>query len=172
MVRGVSGVSRVLAASEPRKTPRGTNSHVDCADVVAGLWITLGKLWLKGRRYGKVLGLMADTREKLNDPRLRDHPKRPAAEARMEGWRLELRDLEARAEPYRRGVARQWDGTPERIHRFLRDSGGWPEEPVEGKRMADALWRYAVEGKPYPGGECNFALLVGFGLAIALGGMS
>ncbi len=147
-------MSRTVTAGV-KPEPRQPRAHVDCADVVAGLWITLGALWMRGRRYGKVLGLMSDTRAKLEDPRLRNHPKRPAAEARMEGWRLELRDLEVTAEPYRRGVARQWDGMPNRIHQFLRDSGGWPEGS-DGKAVAAGLWRYAVEGKPWPSGECPF----------------
>lgn len=151
-------MTRVLTAStrsEPRTQP---SAAVDCADVVAGLWITLGALWMRGNRYGKVLRALQQTRARLDDPRLRDHPKRPDAEHRMEGWRLELRDLELQAEPYRRGVERQWDGMPERIHRFLRDSGGWPEaaEAGTGRDVANALWKMAVEGKPYVGGECPF----------------
>lgn len=161
-------MARTLTAS--RAEPRQARAYVDCADVVAGLWITLGKLWITGRRYGKVLGLMQSTREKLADPRLRDHPKRLAAEARMEGWRLELRKLEVQAEPFRRGVARQWDGTPKRIHRFLRDSGGWPEGEA-GKEIAAGLWRHAVEGKPWPGGECPFALLIGLWITMRFFGL-
>lgn len=148
-------MARTLTASAretPRTQPRQT---VDCADVVAGLWITLGALWMRGNRYGKVLRAMQRTREKLADPRLFDHPKRPDAEHRMEGWRLELRDLELQAEPYRRGLQRQWDGAPERVQRFLRDSGGWPEGE-SGKEIAAGLWRYAVEGRAYPSGECPF----------------
>ena len=152
---GRLAVARVLTASAPQKPRTQPRTHVDCADVVAGLWLTLGALWMRGNRYGKVLAAMERTREKLADPALFDHPKRPAAEARMEGWRLELRDLEVQAEPYRRGLQRQWDGMPERIHRFLRDSGGWPEGG-DGKAVAQGLWRYAVEGKPWPGGECPF----------------
>ena len=148
-------MTRTLTAGVRQEPRQQTRTYVDCADVVAGLWITLGKLWMPGRRYGTVLGLMADTRTRLADPALRDHPKRPAAEARMEGWRLELRDLEVKVEPYRRGVARQWDGIPERVHRFLRDSGGWPEGEG-GKEIAAGLWRYAVEDRPWPGGECPF----------------
>lgn len=166
-------MSRTLTAGakpEPRQQAR---SYVDCAEVVAGLWITLGNLWRPGRRYGAVLGLMADTRAKLADPALRDHPKRPAAEARMEGWRLELRRLEQQAEPYRKGVARQWDGIPERVRRFLRDSGGWPEaaEAGTGRDVANALWKMAVEGKPWPNGECPFVLLIGLSIALRLGGI-
>ena len=163
-------MARTLSAgarAEPRQQSR---AYVDCADVVAGLWITLGKLWMRGRRYGKVLAAMERTREKLADPALRDHPKRPDAEARMEGWRLELRDLDQQAEPYRKGLQRQWDGMPERVHRFLMDSGGWPDGE-SGKEMAAGLWRYAVEGKPWPGGECPFLVLVGFGLALIAGGL-
>ena len=162
-------MARTLTAGV-KPEPRVQRAYVDCADVVAGLWITLGKLWMRGRRYGRVLALVADTRAKLNDPRLRDHPKRPAAEDRLEGWRLELRQLDVQAEPYRRGVARQWDGMPERVHRFLRDSGGWPEGD-DGKTVVAGLWRHAIEGKPWPGGECPFALLIGVGLAIAVGGL-
>ena len=151
-------MARVLTASEPRKAPKGISGQVDCADVVAGLWITLVALWMQGQRYGTVLGLMQRTRERLNDPRLRDHPKRPDAEARMEGWRLELRDLDAQAEGKRRALQRQWDGMPQRVHRFLRDSGGWPEESESqtGRDMANALWKMAIEGKPFPQGECAF----------------
>lgn len=139
------------AKAESRRQPQSA----DCSEVVAGLWITLEGLWLLGQRYGVVLERMQTTRERLADPRLRDHPKRPEAEARMEGWRLELRDLEQRADGKRLAFARQWDGLPERIHRFLRDSGGWPDAEG-GKAMADALWRQAVGGGPYCGGECPF----------------
>lgn len=129
--------------------------EVDCADVVGGLWITLGYLWMKGQRYGKLVRAMHDTREKLADPALRDHPKRGAAEDRMEGWRIELRWIDEQKEPFRRGLERQWDAMPERVHQFLRDSGGWPEGK-DGREMASALWQYAIEGKPWPGGECPF----------------
>ena len=147
-------MTRTLTAGT-RTEPRAPRQPVDCADVVAGLWISVERMWLKAERYRKVVKAIRDTRAKLEDPRLRDHPKRPDAEARMEGWRLELRDLEVKAEPYRRGVARQWDGIPERVHRFLRDSGGWPEGEG-GKEIAAGLWRYAVEDRPWPGGECPF----------------
>lgn len=151
--------------------PRQQRQPADCADVVAGLWITLEGLWLLGRRYGKVLKAMQTTREKLQDPRLRDHPKRPAAEGRLEGWRLELRDLDAKAEGKRKAFERQWDGTPERIHRFLRDSGGWPEGGGDGKGMANGLWRQVIEGGPWPNGECPFALLVCLGITLRLVGL-
>lgn len=147
-------MTRTLTAST-RSEPRAPRQTADCADVVAGLWITLERMWLLGQRYGKVLQALHEVRAKLADPRLRDHPKRPAAEDRAEGWRLTLRDIDAQAGPFRRGIERQWDGTPERIHRFLRDSGGWPAGEG-GREMAAGLWRYAVEGKPYPGGECPF----------------
>lgn len=161
-------MSRTLTAGDkpaPRTQPR---QPADCADVVAGLWITLGALWMRGQRYGKVLAAMQQTRAKLDDPALRDHPKRPAAEARMEGWRLELRDIEVKAEPVRRGLQRQWDGLPERIHTFLRDSGGWPDESDgdTGKEVVNALWKMAIEGKPFPSGECPFALLITLGLTL------
>lgn len=143
-------MARTLTA-QPKAAPRVRD--VDCADVVAGLWISVGGLWLLGRRYGKVMRDMQTTREKLADPRLKDHPKRPAAIDRLEGWRLELRDIDTKVEPIRRGLARQWDGLPRRIHEFLRDSGGWPEADG-GREMANALWRQFVEGGPFPGGEC------------------
>lgn len=148
-------MARTLTAStrtEPRKQPK---TCVDCADVVAGLWITLSGLWLLGQRYRKVAAAVRQTRDKLADPALRDHPKRPAAEQRLEGWRLELRDLDAQAEGKRQALQRLWDGLPERIHRFLRDSGGWPDGS-DGREVARGLWRQVVEGGPWPGGECPF----------------
>lgn len=82
-------MTRTLTAGT-RTEPRAPRQPVDCADVVAGLWISVERMWLKAERYRKVVKAIRDTRAKLEDPRLRDHPKRPDAEARMEGWRLEL----------------------------------------------------------------------------------
>lgn len=128
---------------------------VDCADVVGGLWITLGQMWMKGQRYGDVQRDLRKVSKRLADPHLFDHPLRPGYVVKVEEWRLELRDLDVKADPYRRGVERQWDGLPERIHQFLRESGGWPEGK-DGREMAIALWQYAIEGKPFPLGECPF----------------
>lgn len=145
-------MARTLTAgvkAEPRSQP------ADCADVVAGLWISVERLWLAAIRYRKLVNAVKSTKAKLADPRLHDHPKRPAAEQRLMGWQMELRDIDVQVEPYRKGLARQWDGMPSRIHRFLRDSGGWPEGET-GREVANGLWRQAVEGGAYPGGECPF----------------
>lgn len=144
-------MARTLTAGT-RTEPR---QPVDCADVVAGLWITVERLWLKGRAYGDLQQDYRKVSKRLADPRLFEHPLRPGYVLKVEGWRLELRDIDAKAEPFRRGLERQWDGLPIRIHRFLRDSGGWPEGS-DGRAVANGLWRQAVEGGAYPGGECSF----------------
>lgn len=149
-------MARVLTASNAKSESRQPRQTVDCADVVAGLWISVERLWLSAERYRKLVNAVRETKAKLADPRLQNHPKRPAAVDRLEGWRLELRDIDAKAEPVRKGLARQWDGLPDRIHRFLRDSGGWPDDAETGREMANALWKMAVEGKPFPQGECGF----------------
>lgn len=150
-------MARVLTAST-RTEPRAPRQPADCADVVAGLWISVERLWLAAPAYRKLLRDMRLTRERLADPRLQDHPKRGAAIDRLEGWRLELRDIDAKVEPVQKGLARQWDGLPSRIHQFLWDSGGWPKEAEHGtgRDVANALWKMAVEGKPFPQGECGF----------------
>ena len=145
-------MARTLTAST-KQPPRVRD--VDCADVVAGLWITLADLWLLGKRYGKLVSYVRYTQGKLADPQLQNHPKRHGAELQLEEWQFTMRQAEGPAEVKRKALARQWDGLPERIHQFLRDSGGWPEGK-DGREMANGLWKMAVEGKPFPSGECGF----------------
>jgi hypothetical protein len=69
-------VSRTLTASPTApRTPR--TRDVDCAEVVAGFWITLGEVWRPGRRYGDVQRNLRKVSKRLADPRLFDHPLRP-----------------------------------------------------------------------------------------------
>ncbi|MFT4038358.1 MAG: hypothetical protein QM692_09280 [Thermomicrobiales bacterium] len=149
-------MSRTLTAgvsAETRRTPR-INPDAS-ADVVAGLWISVARVYGIASRYQKRADALRQTRDLLGDPRYREHPGREAAEQRADKWRWELRQLDLEVTPTRRALARQWDMLPAHIIQFLRLEGGWPEAET-GKDMAAGLWQQAIIGGAMPRGECPF----------------
>lgn len=124
-----------------------------CAQVVAGLWRTVGDIYKQAARYQKRREAIDKTRDMLASPQYKQHPKRREAEHRIEAWRMELRAIDEQAKPLRRALERQWKMMPDHIIQFLKESGGWPQGNTP-QDVARDVWWSATRGAPWPGGEC------------------
>lgn len=81
------------------------------------------------RQAGMPHAVRSHLEPKLNDPALRDHPKRPEYAALYDTRALQIRVPRQKAEPFLREFAVIWERIPEaRREAIRRDETGWPQE--------------------------------------------
>lgn len=81
---------------------------------------------------------------KLNDPALRDHPKRTEYVAAFETRAFQIRVLRQKADPFLREFALVWERLPEERRQHIRgNEDGWPCER-NPMALAHRVWRWMV----------------------------
>lgn len=159
-------MSRVLVAGA--RTPRGEGPAALMKrenEALAQFYGCLADLSLLAWQVRDLTNTNARLKPKLDDPALRDHPKRPEYVAAFETRDLQIRVLKQKADPFLREFAAIWQRLPEqRRERMYREETGFPQErqPV---RLAHRVFAWMASSEfLWPSrSEAPFGWLVLFG---------